>query len=443
MKKEVKIAIIIMGILLCLPKRVEATPANPAFKDDNFYQCVIDKFSESESGAMIDTNLTDEQLANIVELDCKNRGIQDVSGIEKLVNLAGISLSNNDISSIDLTHNSKLSWLEFQNNHLSSIDLSHNLQLIDLYLGSNQLEEIDLSKNVKLRTLNISSNKLKAIDVSNNVELTGVDLSHNKIRKIDLSKNVKLVRLNLAANSSIQFDLSNNVELTTLDIDASWVDHLDLSHNTKLETLQCQNNNLKTLDLTHNPKLTTLFVGTGSLEQLDLSDNSILKHFAFYSNRLLSLDIKGLDLSQSGDLNPQKRTLEVYRKGKKFVLPLKSYDKKLDPSKVELTPQEGVKYDSKTGLILLDTFVDNVQYTYHSSEKFSFSVLLTLQDGGKEYPKEIEPSKPDDDKTDVIEVPATGMRQNVALILIAVFVLLIGTGIFYLQLGRKQGKKRD
>ncbi len=462
MKRKVKIVIMIIGILLCLPKKVEATPANSAFKDDNFYQCIIESLGIG-NGATIDTNLTDEQLASIESLNCNDREIQDVSGLEKLTNVTGISLSNNNISSIDLTHNPKLKEVRLHDNQLTSIDVTHNLELEGLDLERNQIEEIDITKNINLTGISIRDNKVKQIDLSKNTKLKSLTLDGNRNLQFDLSHNLELQDLDVSNIFMTELDISHNPNLetfscvnsfvTTIDFTHNpklrWVDmrgglltKIDLSHNPELVYLQIGNQELKELDVSHNPNLYSLGIDRNKFTYIDLSKNPNLKSLTINHNHFLSLDMKSLNNLETFHFLEQTRTLEVYHKGGKLVLPLRYYDENLDPSKVELISQKGISYDSKTGLITFDAFVDQVQYTYHSSEKYSFPVVLTLKDNGKEYLEEMEPPKLDDTKTDIVEVPDTKMNQDVILILIAIFILLIGTGIFYIQLGRQKGRSK-
>lgn len=124
-------------------------------------------------------------------------------------NLVSLVLEVTNISSIDVSKNKKLDVLNLSNTKITSVDLSNNLNLGEFYLshvGSyNNGEEykvssIDVSKNTKLEYLDLSGNKLTSIDLSNNPNLLLLYLQHNKISEIDLSKNTRLASVNLSNN---------------------------------------------------------------------------------------------------------------------------------------------------------------------------------------------------------------------------------------------------
>ena len=60
---------------------------------------------------------------------------------------------NNNLGSIDVSHNSKLLSLDVEDCGLSALDLSHNPDLNYLYCVGNLLTELDLSNNPLMATL--------------------------------------------------------------------------------------------------------------------------------------------------------------------------------------------------------------------------------------------------------------------------------------------------
>jgi len=67
-------------------------------------------------------------------------------------NLTGFNCYNNgaNLTALDVSHNTQLTWLHCSYNNLTSLDLSHNTQLENLYCNKNQLTSLDVSKNTKL-----------------------------------------------------------------------------------------------------------------------------------------------------------------------------------------------------------------------------------------------------------------------------------------------------
>lgn len=189
MKKTYRILFILL--LIIFTNKVGATPANTAFTDDQFYNCIIvklntDGFEGSYDRDATTYKVTKEELASITVLKCNESGISDVKGIELLTNLTDLNLSDNNISSINLSSNIKITNLLLSNNKLATIDLSKNTALENLYLNGNKISSINLNSNRNLLVLNVNNNKLTSLDLSNNdkiMDLKATDSAFATINK--------------------------------------------------------------------------------------------------------------------------------------------------------------------------------------------------------------------------------------------------------------------
>ncbi|MBB4036811.1 hypothetical protein GGR21_002724 [Dysgonomonas hofstadii] len=90
--------------------------------------------------------------------------IKNVDGLQYFINITGITLTSNEVESIDLTELTKLETLNLNNNFIGSLDLTKNTELKTLsYTASSKatdaqkLTTIDLSKNVNLTSVDLSS----------------------------------------------------------------------------------------------------------------------------------------------------------------------------------------------------------------------------------------------------------------------------------------------
>jgi hypothetical protein len=86
------------------------------------------------------------------------------------------------------------------NNQLTSLDISKNAALIFLECRNNQLTALDVSKNTALSYLEFVNNQLTALDVSKNTALTLLACDYNKLTALDVSKNTMLITLGIAVN---------------------------------------------------------------------------------------------------------------------------------------------------------------------------------------------------------------------------------------------------
>ena len=133
--------------------------------DEKFYNtCVIPSYSGEEVDDVY--LLTAEELEDVEGLQCPNKQLTSVKGIEKLTNLEFAVFSNNNLGELDVSNNTKLSGLAANNNNLTSIDLSNNINLNGgLILSHNKLSKIVLPKDVlEMDMLILHDNKLDKID---------------------------------------------------------------------------------------------------------------------------------------------------------------------------------------------------------------------------------------------------------------------------------------
>ena len=108
----------------------------------------------------------------------------------------GISCCNNQLSSLDVSYNSKLKRLEIIRNKLTNIDVSRNLELTQLDCTSNQLKSLDVSKNIELENLSCENNQLKKLNVQNNTKLRSLFLRSNQLNANELNALFKTLHKN-------------------------------------------------------------------------------------------------------------------------------------------------------------------------------------------------------------------------------------------------------
>ena len=79
--------------------------------------------------------------------------------------------------------------------NITGLDLSHNTQLTELYCSSNQLTSLDVSGCTRLMRLGCTDNRLTGLDLSHNTKLTVLNCTNNRLSSLDLSHNTKLTEL--------------------------------------------------------------------------------------------------------------------------------------------------------------------------------------------------------------------------------------------------------
>ena len=130
--------------------------------------------------------------------------------------------------------------------NITGIDVSHNTQLEFLDCGSNSLTALDVSNNKELVNLGCGSNSLSSIDVKNNTKLEWFDCKDNSLTSLDVTKNTQLKWLGCNDNSISMLDIKNNTMLRILYCYNNSLTSLDVANNTQLQGLYCQDNNFTT-----------------------------------------------------------------------------------------------------------------------------------------------------------------------------------------------------
>lgn len=194
----------------------------------------------------------------VTSLNLFDRSIASLSGIEAFVNLNRLNCRSNQLTTIDVSKNTALTYLECGSNKLTIIDISKNTALTELSCDNNRLTTLDLSKNIALKNLVCDHNQLTTLNVSMNTALTDLDCVQNQLTTLDLSKNTALTNLDCSLNTLTTIELSNNIALKKLSCSINELTTLDVSQNTALTNLDCSGNQLTTLDVSKNTALKNL-----------------------------------------------------------------------------------------------------------------------------------------------------------------------------------------
>lgn len=175
---------------------------------------------------VFDGKVLTSKVSNLKLFRMEHTHVKDITGIESFVSLEFLSLWQNDFTSIDLSHNTKLKILGLSECPVSNVDLSKNTELIEIGFQHSSVlwndptypfgktvgfTSLDLSKNTKIQRIYIAMNRLNSLDVSMLPHLTDLWIGNsdngkdsNKIESLDLSHNPKLDMLVLTALESLR-----------------------------------------------------------------------------------------------------------------------------------------------------------------------------------------------------------------------------------------------
>ena len=163
------------------------------FPDANF-RTIVEYYDTNK-----DSSLSDTEIAAVEEIDCYDKGISNLKGIEYFTALRSLNCGYNQLTSLDVSKNTALTNLYCSRNQLTALDVSKNTALTCLDCRSSQLTALDVSKNTALTYLDCGNNQLTSLDVSKNTALTDLDCDKNQLTSLDVS-NTDMDELNCDDN---------------------------------------------------------------------------------------------------------------------------------------------------------------------------------------------------------------------------------------------------
>jgi Leucine-rich repeat (LRR) protein len=224
-------------------------------------------------------------VVNITSLDLSNAGITNLKGIENFTALEKFICKGNSISTINLSTNLALKYLDCSNNPLASLDIRKNKLLLELYcdgtisitkrsiMNMNQLTILDLSNNTLLTNLSCANNQLVNLDLSKNINLKTINCSNNNLITLDLNNNnnTLLTTLNFKNNSKLS---CIKVDNTTYSID-NWSAAKDAtaSYSSTCNTLGIEETTFDKIIMYPNPTKGELQISNIVLEKVTIYDN--------------------------------------------------------------------------------------------------------------------------------------------------------------------------
>lgn len=125
-----------------------------ALPDANFEQRLIDLGIDTDG---LNGKITTADASSITTLDLSNSNIKNLAGIEYFTSLTTLDVSNNQLTTLDLSSNLLLETLNASSNQLTTLDLSKNTKLTIVYVLNNPLVSLNL-RNGNNRNFILPSN---------------------------------------------------------------------------------------------------------------------------------------------------------------------------------------------------------------------------------------------------------------------------------------------
>ena len=121
--------------------------------DDNFENALINLGLDN----ILDNYVATASIDTVTILNVSSKNIADLTGIEDFTALLELNCSENQLSELDVSHNTYLSTLDCSDNYLTSLNLSQNTALTLLRCYNNQLSTLDVKNGNNTYFLHIFS----------------------------------------------------------------------------------------------------------------------------------------------------------------------------------------------------------------------------------------------------------------------------------------------
>jgi hypothetical protein len=195
------------------------------------------------------------------------------------------------LSTLDVSNNPLLTFLDCDTNALTSLDLSNNAALQELHCVSNQIASLNVTVLPQLVELQCATNPLTTLDVSQNPLLQTLDIGQCQIPSISLSANPQLAIFFCGNNPMPAVDVTQNPLLQIFHCENDGMSAVDVSANPQLYNLDVSGNQLTALDIGSNPNLAYIDCSNNQLTAIDTSLAHGLNAFYCEGNLFTTLDV--------------------------------------------------------------------------------------------------------------------------------------------------------
>ena len=312
---------------------------NPnGFKDVEFFSGVLEHSEISGSNDYVyndskycDT-ITKEDLEKITHLNYFNNTISSANGIQYLTNLERLNLGtaadipNYNITSIDLSHNTKLNSVVLSGLlNIKDFDFSNNTELSYIEIGralyptSYNINSLIIKNNSKLKTMTNALNSSYGVasiltgSINNLVIENTPNLQmEERVTDLKVQENISLINTKTSLLRLI-YNNNNNASKVLLNLKSIYLKDLvrdnfsvlNISNLEKLESIYIDNSELSSLEIKKTSSLKRFFINPkkdslSTLKMINFSNDDI--NIKDYKN-IYSLTISNNNLFNFNDID--------------------------------------------------------------------------------------------------------------------------------------------
>lgn len=248
------------------------------------------------------------------------------------------------LTSIDVTQNPKLEYLDITYSKIDKLDVSRNPNLEELHAFVTNLSEVDVTRNPKLRRLDLNTTDIRKIDVTQNPKLFALNVEYTKISSLDVTKNPELYEVYLTGDKDVkELNTTKNPDLTHLRVSGTGIHSLDLSKNHSLaafynykqeyenpvtgETTTIEAAPIEKLDFSHTTHMFDIYLGGSPIKSIDVSNQPDLHDLQIQSTPITKVDVsKNPKLGSLCVSNTKIKHLDISKNKKLSTLDIANTD---------------------------------------------------------------------------------------------------------------------
>ena len=318
---------------LCLVASIYGFAQNVNIPDATFKAYLVGNTNINTNG---DSEIqVTEASAYTGSIGVGNQNVQSLEGIEYFTEITVLQAFGNDLTSVDVSQNTKLTQLLLENNNNLSgqLDLGTLSMLTDVKTTSTQLESINMangnnanvtrfegslnfaltcvqldpgfSPNFQWQTSNGSVFGYNCfgtcfVDIPDanfkNYLLNNIAINTNGDTEIQCDEAAVYSGAILVSNLGIQdlTGIERFFDITELNCSDNLLTSINVTANTDLSILNVSNNQLASLNSAQNTQLIDLFCFGNVITSLDVSSNINIEELDVSTNQLSNLDLSAL-----------------------------------------------------------------------------------------------------------------------------------------------------
>ncbi|MFB3388004.1 hypothetical protein [Flavobacterium sp. LAR06] len=143
-------------------------------------------------------------------------GITDLTGINGFTGLKQLIVSQNNLTTINVSGLANLEWIECQQNLLTTLNLTANTKLQQVWCHLNQLTSLVLPSSPTLFGVWCYGNQLTTLNLNNNTGITQLFIQGNQLTSFNFAPFVNIEQMNVSSNKWVTLNFNSNNKIKSI-----------------------------------------------------------------------------------------------------------------------------------------------------------------------------------------------------------------------------------